>query len=65
MWAAAKHRPTRLGGPRMPGKMCPKVILEETRLTLKHDMAFALNEHPRVVGPRRYRYHSPLVSAEW
>jgi hypothetical protein len=24
-----------------------------------------LNEHPRIVGPRKYRYHSPLVSAEW
>lgn len=49
----------------MPGKMVPKVILEGTRLTHKTDLAFALNEHPRVVGPRRYRYHSPLVSAEW
>src|SRR5574342_231720 len=47
------------------GKMCPKIILEGTRLTLKTDIAFALNEHPRVVGPRRYRYHSPLISAEW
>jgi len=28
-------------------------------------MAFALNEHPRIVGPRKYRYHSPLISAEW
>jgi hypothetical protein len=50
---------------RMPGKLCPKVILEGTRLTLKTELAFALNEHPRVVGPRQYRYHSPLVSAEW
>lgn len=49
----------------MPGKMVPKVILEGTRLTHKTDIAFALNEHPRVVGPRRYRYHSPVVSAEW
>jgi thymidylate kinase len=24
-----------------------------------------LNEHPRIVGPRKYRYHSPLISAEW
>ncbi len=40
-------------------KLCPKVILEGTRLTLKTDIAFALNEHPRVVGPRKYRYHSP------
>ena len=46
-------------------KLCPKVILEGTRLTHKTDIAFALNEHPRVVGPRRYRYHSPLISAEW
>ena len=46
-------------------KMVPKVILEGTRLTHKTDIAFALNEHPRVVGPRKYRYHSPLVSAEW
>lgn len=45
--------------------MVPKVILEGTRLTRKTDLAFALNEHPRVVGPRKYRYHSPLVSAEW
>jgi hypothetical protein len=47
------------------GKLCPKIILEGTRLTGKTEIAFALNEHPRVVGPRRYRYHSPLVSAEW
>jgi len=46
-------------------KLTPKVILEGTRLTHKTDLAFALNEHPRLVGPRRYRYHSPLVSAEW
>ena len=46
-------------------KMVPKVILEGTRMTWKTEIAFALNEHPRVVGPRRYRYHSPLVSAEW
>jgi hypothetical protein len=46
-------------------KLCPKVILEGTRLTSKTELAFALNEHPRVVGPRRYRYHSPIVSAEW
>jgi len=46
-------------------KLCPKIILEGTRLTLKTEIAFALNEHPRIVGPRRYRYHSPIVSAEW
>ena len=49
----------------MGEKLCPKVILEGTRLTLKTEIAFALNEHPRVVGPRNYRYHSPLISAEW
>jgi len=46
-------------------KLCPKIILEGTRLTHKTDIAFSLNEHPRIVGPRKYRYHSPLVSAEW
>ena len=49
----------------MHRKLCPKIILEGTRLTQKTDIAFALNEHPRIVGPRKYRYHSPLVSAEW
>jgi hypothetical protein len=46
-------------------KLTPKIILEGTRLTHKTDLAFALNEHPRIVGPRKYRYHSPLISAEW
>jgi hypothetical protein len=49
----------------MSRKLCPKLILEGTRLTLKTEIAFALNEHPRIVGPRKYRYHSPIVSAEW
>lgn len=49
----------------MSKKMVPKLILEGARLTLKTDIAFALNEHPRVVGERKYRYHSPIVSAEW
>ncbi len=49
----------------MGPKLCPKIILEGTRLTLKTEIAFALNEHPRIVGPRKYRYHSPLISAEW
>lgn len=49
----------------MPGKLCPKVILEGTRLTFKTDIAFTINEHPRIVGPRKYKYHSPVVSAEW
>ena len=49
----------------MGHKLTPKILLEGTRLTFKTDIAFALNEHPRIVGPRRYRYHSPLISAEW
>jgi hypothetical protein len=46
-------------------KLVPKIILEGTRLTFKTEVAFALNEHARIVGPRKYRYHSPLISAEW
>lgn len=49
----------------MSGKLCPKIILEGTRLTLKTEIAFELNEHPQVVGARKYRYHSPIISAEW
>ncbi len=47
------------------GKWTPKIILEGTRLTNKTETAFELNEHPRFVGPRKYRYHSPVVSGEW
>jgi len=32
----------------MPAKMVPKIILEGTRLTLKTELAFALNEYPRI-----------------
>lgn len=46
-------------------KLTPKIILEGTRLTFKTDIAFALNEHPSIVGPRKYKYHSPLISGEW
>ena len=46
-------------------KLTPKVILEGTRLTFKTEIAFELNEHPRFTGLRKYRYHSPLISAEW
>ncbi len=49
----------------MPGKLCPKIILEGTRLTFKTEIAFALNEHPEIVGPRKYKYHSPVISGEW
>ncbi len=37
----------------MGNKLCPKVILEGTRLTFKAEIAFELNEHPRVVGPHK------------
>ena len=59
--------PTPSAAPRWPvgPKLTPKIIVEGTRLTHKTDLALALNEHPRIVGPRRYRYHAPLVSAEW
>ena len=40
----------------MGNKLTPKVILEGTRLTFKTEIAFELNEHPRVVGPRKHRY---------
>ncbi len=49
----------------MGDKLCPHILLEGTRLTFKTEIAFALNEHPTVVGARRYRYHSPVISAEW
>ncbi len=49
----------------MGGKLCPKILLEGTRLTFKTDIAFALNQHPEIVGPRKYQYHSPIVSGEW
>ena len=49
----------------MGNKLVPKIILEGTRLTFKTEIAFELNEHPRIVGPRKYRYHSPLISGEW
>ncbi len=49
----------------MGDKLCPKLILEGTRLTGKTELAFTLNEHPGMVGPRKYRYHSPLISGEW
>ncbi|MBT3320681.1 MAG: hypothetical protein HN392_00155 [Anaerolineae bacterium] len=46
-------------------KLTPKIIIEGTRLTFKTEIAFTLNEHPRIVGPRKYRYHFPIVSGEW
>jgi len=49
----------------MGSKLCPKIILEGTRLTFKTEIAFELNRYERFVGPRKYRYHSPIVSAEW
>ncbi|MBK6911100.1 MAG: hypothetical protein IPH10_09270 [bacterium] len=49
----------------MSAKLCPKIILEGTRLTSKTELGFLLNEHPKLIGPRKYRYHSPYVSGEW
>jgi hypothetical protein len=46
-------------------KLCPKLILEGTRLTQKTELAFLLAEHPRLAGSRRYRYTAPIISAEW
>jgi hypothetical protein len=46
-------------------KLCPKIIIEGSRLTFKTELAFELNQHPRLVGERKYRYHSPLISGEW
>jgi hypothetical protein len=43
----------------------PKIVLEGTHLTRKTDVAFALAEHPLIVGQRRRRWHIPLVSSEW
>jgi len=50
---------------KLPPKLCPKIILEGTRLTHKTDIAFRLNEEERFVGTKKYRYHSPIISAEW
>jgi hypothetical protein len=48
----------------MNKKLCPIIILEGKRLTLKTVIAFVLKEHRRIIGPRKYRDHSPLISAE-
>ena len=40
-------------------------INETEREQATNDVAFALNERPRFVGPRKYQYHSPIISAEW
>jgi|GEM_PF-2268120 hypothetical protein len=47
----------------MGSKLCPKVILEGTRLTFKTEIALELNEHPRVVGPRKYRHTMRCTAA--
>lgn len=51
-----------MNSPRIP---IPKIILEGTHLTLKTDIAFAVAEHPRLIGHRKHRWHIPLVSSEW
>ena len=43
----------------------PKILLEGASLTSKTDTAFALAEHPRLIGRRLHRWHLPLVSSEW
>jgi hypothetical protein len=43
----------------------PKILLEGTHLTRKTDVAFALAEHPAIIGERRRRWHIPLISSEW
>ena len=47
----------------MGNKLTPKVILEGTRLTFKTEIAFELNEHPRVGGPRKDRYTMRCTAA--
>jgi len=47
----------------MGNKLCPKDILEGTRQTFKTEITFELNEHPRVVGPRKYRYTRRCTAA--
>jgi hypothetical protein len=42
----------------MGGKICPKLILAGARLTMKTETAFALNQHPGIVGSKKHRYHS-------
>ena len=34
----------------MSKKLCPKIIIEGTRLTIETDIAFVLNEHPQVLN---------------
>jgi len=51
--------------PSPSGKLCPRLILEGTRLTGKTELAYTMLEDARFVGARKYRYHTPLVSAEW
>jgi len=36
----------------MGNKLTPKIILEGTRLAFKTEIAFELNEHPRIVETR-------------
>jgi len=45
----------------MGNKLCPKIILEGTRLTFKTEIAFELNEHPRIVGPRGFAFDNATV----
>ncbi len=52
----------------MSEKLCPKIILEGTRLTMRTDIAFALNEHPPVLNLDISDNHIPKAAdriADW
>lgn len=51
--------------PTISKKLFPKIILEGTSLTFKTQIAISLAEHEVITGHRRYRYHNPIISAEW
>jgi hypothetical protein len=45
--------------------MVPKSILEGTRLTYKTGYGLRAQRAAAQHGPTQYRYHSPLIPAEW
>jgi hypothetical protein len=46
-------------------KLCPKLIIEGTRLTDDARVLVQGQSQICFAGVRKYRYHSPIVSAEW
>jgi len=46
-------------------KLVTKIIPGDTRQTYKIDIGLARNKTPRIVGPRKNKYHSPLTFGEW